>query len=122
MKLDFSEKQYLELIYKGINCTDEIADVLNLQKDEVHSLNKQVVNKLPTNSKFNYLRKAFEYNLLNKDKYRDLSVEDEVNKASDAIKKIKAIDKNDNEVKLSIYYILLELYSKLEYDVLLKEF
>lgn len=114
------ERDYLELVYNGTNDSKNIAEILNTTKTKVAAMKKSIFKKLSANTWYNAIRKSFELNILDKNKYRSLDFEFEVNKTVKSIRKIDFSKNNsDVKVKLAIYYELTKLYNKLEYDILL---
>ncbi len=125
MNLSKKEKRYLELIYRGVDDPIIISDTLKLQRNKVSTTKARIFKKLAVNSWFNAIRRSFTLDILLKEEYNIHGISDIVSNCSSNIHEIynnREEGETEDEVKLKIYYALLNSFNEYEYDSLLRSF
>ncbi|GAB5401007.1 MAG: hypothetical protein Aureis2KO_25920 [Aureisphaera sp.] len=124
MKLSVKERKLVELMYIGICEERKVCKILEISRNDMLRMKKNVFRTLGTNSWYNTIRRAFQLNILDKKKYTTLNFEDEIEKKSEEIRQLSLRTKkaeNQLELKLHIYHKLIELYNTFEYNCLLRK-
>ena len=122
MRITKIEKKYIELIYLGVTDYKDLEKELKRSKKKISQMETRIFKVLESNSWYNVIRKSFELNILNKGDFRELNIENEINKTVLKIKNIKQTKhQEDVDIKLEIFDNLVALYNKREYDILLRQ-
>ena len=120
-KFSQKEKMLLQLRYEGSDCS-LIEEKLNLKDSELVDIDYMLLLKLEVESWFNSFKKAFQFRLIDKKKYKHQRLIIEVETIECAAKIITMMTFDNltaKEKELVIYTELVNLYNTIEYDYLL---
>lgn len=124
MRITLKEKALIEMIYLGMGDDKKIGRALNVSVKEVVQMKHNVLKSLEANSWYNAIRRAFQLNILDKQKYATLNLESEIEACAERILEIKSQGKqcglHDLEIQLQFYEEFINLYNTVEYDYLLR--
>ena len=122
MKLNHEEIQLLELKHLGLE-NQEIIEHTKIGHCEFKRIKKSLFSKLKVYNWFNCLKKAFEYNLLNKSNFITNNIDNYLHKGSHKVYCILKVSKLSEKEKLAaVYKELLSFYNELEYRFCFKEY
>ncbi len=120
MKFNQTEKRLIELAYNQGSEMGTLSRALKLKETEINHITQKLFKKMSVNCWHNAIRRAFEIGLLSRSRYSTLDLEVE---AEAFVERICNLDLNkynsDLEAQLAIYYELVDLYNKYEYNYLL---
>ncbi|GAA3591451.1 hypothetical protein Q4Q39_16010 [Flavivirga amylovorans] len=119
----FNDKEltYLSLTYQGLNKKD-IAKELQLNNTRAHvDIERLIFDKLSVNNWYNAFRRAFHLQLLNREDFLPIDIQEQASKVSNKIMKIlRSTRINDKEKELAVYLALLSFQIKVEHSYLFK--
>ena len=122
LKLKLKERKLIELVYIGIWDERKIAKLLLVPIKKVSVMKQNILYVLSANSWYNAIRKAFQLNILSKQKYASVDLKQEMEMRCQLIIGILT-EQNSKEIKakLKIYDELLDFYNVYEYSCLLRK-
>ncbi|WP_034061502.1 hypothetical protein [Lacinutrix jangbogonensis] len=113
----------IDLYYCGHFEKDKIAKRLFVSSAKLSKIEKSIFKKFKSNCWFLIIKKAFELNILVKEKNSTLDIQKEAKVCAKNIRIIGITEgSSDLDIKFKIYKELIRFYSKYEYSYLLKPF
>ena len=123
MRVSKLEIAYIKYIYYGIDDKGLISEKLKIPINKINSLEETIFKKFKTKSWFQIIRITFDKGLIKRNEYSSFNIENEATKlAKQIFEDEKFYEQSHLEIKLRLFYKLIDLYNKFESDYLLKRF
>lgn len=114
-------KELLFLEHENLNCSHIISN-LNITKIEYIIAKQEVLSSLSVTNMFSAIRKASQYNIINKSSYLSHYLKKDVKKCSDRLCRINFNKYGNTDRELLVANELIKIYNILEYRFLMSNF
>ncbi len=123
MRVSKLEIAYIKFIYFGIEDKNLISEKLRIPIEKFNSIEESIFKKYKTKSWFQIIRITFDKGLIKRCDYSSFNIENEASKlAKQIFEDENFAEQSHLEIKLRLFYKLINLYNKFESEYLLKRF